>query len=84
MKIRNSTNSFIIEFLLGYRNLSHIDHSIAVNDPQPFASFSALKNSQRNSSDYASGFSGPAVLHLVASSSPRHEGHVGQASSEDL
>src|SRR6266850_504749 len=31
------------------------------------------------SSEYTSGFSGPAASHLVASPSPRHEGNVGQA-----
>jgi hypothetical protein len=31
------------------------------------------------SSEYTSGFSGPAALHLAASPSPRHEGNVGQA-----
>ena len=30
-------------------------------------------------SEYASGFSGPAALHLAAAPSPRHEGNVGQA-----
>ena len=33
------------------------------------------------SSEYTSGFSGPAALHLVAPPSPRHEGNVGQAPS---
>jgi hypothetical protein len=31
------------------------------------------------SSEYTSGFSGPAALHLAAPPSPRHEGNVGQA-----
>ena len=31
------------------------------------------------SSEYTSGFSGPAAMHLAAPSSPRHEGNVGQA-----
>jgi hypothetical protein len=33
------------------------------------------------SSEYASGFSGPAASHLAAPLSPRHEGNVGQAPS---
>jgi hypothetical protein len=36
------------------------------------------------SSEYTSGFSGPAALHLVAPPSPRHEGNVGQAPSNQL
>jgi hypothetical protein len=31
------------------------------------------------SSEYTSGFSGPASLHLAAPPSPRHEGNAGQA-----
>jgi len=31
------------------------------------------------SSEYTSGFSGPAASHLAAPPSPRHEGNVGQA-----
>src|SRR4029077_1420841 len=34
------------------------------------------------SSEYASGFSGPAASHLAAPPSPRHEGNVGQAPIE--
>jgi hypothetical protein len=33
------------------------------------------------SSEYTSGFSGPAALHLAAPPSLRHEGNVGQAPS---
>jgi len=33
------------------------------------------------SSEYTSGFSEPAALHLAASPSLRHEGNVGQAPS---
>jgi hypothetical protein len=33
------------------------------------------------SSEYTSGFSGPAASHLAAPPSPRHEGNVGQAPS---
>jgi len=33
------------------------------------------------SSEYTSGFSGPAASHLTAPPSPRHEGNVGQAPS---
>jgi len=36
------------------------------------------------SSEYASGFSGPAASHLAAPLSPRHEGNVGQAPSLSL
>jgi hypothetical protein len=39
------------------------------------------KKSSMYSSEYTSGVSGPAALHLVASPSPRHEGNVGQAPS---
>jgi hypothetical protein len=33
------------------------------------------------SSEYTSGFSGPATAHLAAPPSPRDEGNVGQAPS---
>jgi len=36
------------------------------------------------SSEYTSGFSGPAASHLAATLSPRHEGNVGQAPSSML
>ena len=36
------------------------------------------------SSEYTSGFSGPAASHLAAPPSPRHEGNVGQAPSDIL
>jgi hypothetical protein len=36
------------------------------------------------SSEYTSGFSGPAASHLAASPSPRHESNVGQAPSRML
>jgi len=37
-----------------------------------------------NSTEYTSGFSGPAASHLAAVPSPRHEGNVGQAPSRML
>ncbi len=37
------------------------------------------KKSSTYSSEYASGFSGPAASHLAAPPSPRHEGNAGQA-----
>jgi hypothetical protein len=37
------------------------------------------EKSSMYSSEYTSGLSGPAALHLVAPPSPRHEGNVGQA-----
>src|SRR5712692_2463099 len=37
------------------------------------------KKSSLYSSEYTSGFSGPAASHLAAPPSPRHEGNVGQA-----
>jgi hypothetical protein len=37
------------------------------------------KKSSMYFSEYTSGFSGPAALHLAAPPSPRHEGNVGQA-----
>jgi len=37
------------------------------------------KTSSTYSSEYASGFSGPAASHLAAPPSPRGEGNVGQA-----
>jgi hypothetical protein len=36
------------------------------------------------SSEYTSGFSGPAASHLAAPPSPRHESNVGQAPSRML
>src|SRR5881396_2168909 len=42
------------------------------------------KKSSTYSSEYASGFSGPAASHLAASPSPRHEGNIGQAPSRLL
>jgi hypothetical protein len=36
------------------------------------------------SSEYTSGFSGPAASHLVAPPLPRHEGNVGQAASQNV
>mgnify|MGYP003487626790 CR=1 FL=1 len=36
-----------------------------------------------DSSEYTSGFSGPAASHLAAPPSPRHEGNVGQAPSQN-
>jgi len=36
------------------------------------------------SSEYTSGFSGPAASHLAAPPSPRHEGNVGRAPSRAL
>jgi hypothetical protein len=36
------------------------------------------------SSEYTSGFSGPAASHLAAPPAPRHEGNVGQAPSRML
>jgi hypothetical protein len=39
------------------------------------------KKSSTYSSQYASGFPGPAASHLAAPSSPRHEGNIGQAPS---
>jgi len=36
------------------------------------------------SSEYTSGFSGPAASHLATPPSPRHEGNVGQAPSRML
>jgi len=41
------------------------------------------KKSSTYSSEYASGFSGPAASHLAAPPSPRHEGDAGQAPSVD-
>jgi hypothetical protein len=37
------------------------------------------KKSSMYSSEYTSGFSRPAALHLAAPPSPRHEGNVGRA-----
>jgi hypothetical protein len=42
-----------------------------------------LKKSSTYSSEYASGFSRPAASHLAAPPSPRHEGNVGQAPSNN-
>jgi hypothetical protein len=39
------------------------------------------KKSSMYSSEYTSGFSGPAASHLAAPPSPRDEGNVGQAPS---
>ena len=64
---------------VGLRSLSDIDLSTAANDPRSSASFSARKKSSTYSSEYASGFSGPAASHLAAPPSPRHEGNVEQA-----
>jgi hypothetical protein len=41
------------------------------------------KKSSTYSSEYASGFSGPAASHLAAPPSPRHEGNAEQAPSVD-
>jgi hypothetical protein len=40
------------------------------------------KKSSTYSREYASGFSGPAALHLAAPPSSRHEGNVGQAPND--
>ena len=36
------------------------------------------------SSEYTSGFSGPAAPHLAAPPLPRYEGNVGQAPSQEI
>ena len=46
------------------RNLSVIDCSTAANDPQTICVVLGPKKSSMYSSEYSSGFSGPAVSHL--------------------
>src|SRR6184192_1806882 len=55
------------------RSLSDIASSTAANDTQASALFSAREKSSTYSSEYASGFSGPAASHLPAPPSPRDE-----------
>ena len=55
------------------RSPSDIDRFTAAHDLPPSASFSAPKNSSTYSSEYASGFFGPAALPLAAPPSPRYK-----------
>jgi len=61
------------------RSLSDIDRSTAANDPRPYCVVLGPKKSSMYSSEYTSGFSRPAALHLAAPPSPRYEGNVRQA-----
>jgi len=61
------------------RSLSDIDCSTAANDPQTICVVLGPKKSSMYSSEYTSGFSGPAASHLAAPPSPRYESNVRQA-----